>query len=112
MAHEVGHAHGRPHAPCGGAAGPDPGFPYTDGSIGTWAFAPTSQKLIDPGTTKDFMSYCHPQWISDYNYNKLLERLTHVNEAAATATPTAWLICCETLAKLVARLMRAWLTSA
>ncbi len=28
-------------------------------------------------------------------------------EAAATATPTAWLICCETLAKLVARLMRA-----
>jgi hypothetical protein len=87
MAHEVGHAHGRPHAPCGGAAGPDPDFPYSDGGIGTWAYAPTSQKVIDPSTTKDFMSYCHPQWISDYNYKKLLERLTYVNQAAATATP-------------------------
>lgn len=87
MAHEVGHAHGRPHAPCGGAAGPDPAFPYSDGSIGVWGYAPGSQKLIDPATAKDMMSYCHPQWISDYNYKKLLERLSYVNAAAETATP-------------------------
>lgn len=87
MAHEVGHAHGRPHAPCGGAAGPDPSFPYADGSIGTWAFAPGSQKLVDPSAAKDLMSYCQPKWISDYNYRKLYERLTYVNAVAATATP-------------------------
>ena len=36
--HEVGHAHGRQHAPCGGAAQPDPKYPYSDGSIGDWGF--------------------------------------------------------------------------
>lgn len=87
MAHEIGHAHGRPHAPCGGAAGPDPSFPYADGSIGKWAYAPTSQKLLDPSTTKDLMSYCQPKWISDYNYRKLFERLSYVNAQAAVATP-------------------------
>lgn len=87
MAHELGHAHGRPHAPCGGAAGPDPSFPYADGSIGQWAYAPTSHRLLDPSTTKDLMSYCQPKWISDYNYRKLYERLSYVNAQAMTATP-------------------------
>lgn len=87
FAHELGHAHGRPHAPCGGAAGPDPAFPHADGSIGEWGYAPASQKLVDPATAKDFMSYCTPKWISGYNYNKLLQRLVYVNHAAETATP-------------------------
>ena len=26
------------HAPCGGAAGLDGGFPYPDGSIGAWGY--------------------------------------------------------------------------
>ena len=33
-AHEVGHAHGREHAPCGGAQSTDPSFPYSNGGIG------------------------------------------------------------------------------
>ncbi len=37
VAHEVGHNLDLRHAPCGGAGGPDPTFPYPDGSIGMWA---------------------------------------------------------------------------
>ncbi|MBX3227619.1 MAG: lipoprotein [Labilithrix sp.] len=87
MAHEIGHAHGRPHAPCGGAAGPDPAFPNPEGGIGAWGYAPSSQRLVDPATAKDLMGYCQPKWISGYNYNKLLERLTYVNAQAAAAPP-------------------------
>jgi hypothetical protein len=80
--HEVGHAHGRRHAPCGGAAGPDASFPHAEGSIGVWGFNPLNQTIVDPTATKDVMSYCRPHFISDYNYNKLLDRLTHVNASA------------------------------
>jgi hypothetical protein len=71
--HEVGHAHNLPHAPCGGAAGPDPAFPYTTGAIGVWGYDPFGQQMIDAGKYKDMMGYCDPKWISDYNYGKLFK---------------------------------------
>ena len=55
MAHEVGHAHGRSHAPCGGASGVDPGFPYSGGAIGTWGYSAATKQLMDPAQTKDVM---------------------------------------------------------
>ncbi len=77
--HEVGHAHGRLHAPCG-VPDPDPDFPYSDGELGTWAYDLMSKKLIDPaGHTRDMMGYCDPTWISDFTYKALFERITHVN---------------------------------
>ena len=38
MAHELGHNMSLFHAPCGNTAGPDPSFPYMDGSIGAWGY--------------------------------------------------------------------------
>ncbi len=80
-AHEVGHQHGRPHAPCGVSQSVDPFFPHPDGSIGVWGFDLLSKTLIAPDSP-DFMSYCHPEWVSDFNFVKLFERLKLINNAA------------------------------
>ena len=80
MAHEVGHAHGLPHAPCQtGDAGP---FPYSGGIIGSYGYDIVAKGLLDPVKYKDMMGYCDPVWISDYNYNKLFSRITYVNSTA------------------------------
>jgi len=68
VAHELGHTLSLNHAPCGGASGSDPGYPYAGGSIGTWGYDIASGQLVDPNAHKDVMSYCGPNWISDYNY--------------------------------------------
>ena len=73
--HEVGHAHGLDHAPCGGAAGADPSFPYKTGGIGVWGYDAIGQAMVDPGSYKDMMGYCDPKWISDYFYAKLFRRV-------------------------------------
>ncbi len=79
--HEVGHAHGLRHAPCGGAAGPDPSFPYRDGSTGVWGLDPIDGKtLYPPSADKDLMGYCPPTWISDYHYAKIFARLAQDNQ--------------------------------
>lgn len=72
MAHEVGHNMGRNHAPCGGAGGPDPGYPHSGGSIGIWGLDVASLQLKDPGTYFDLMGYCDPDWVSDYNWSAML----------------------------------------
>ncbi len=88
-AHELGHAYGRPHAPCCGATLPNPPpppFPYLgadtcdiglddvhvgfDIGSGT-AFGPDA----DAGDWRDLMSYCDFQWVSDYTYEELMKQL-------------------------------------
>ncbi|WP_448567023.1 M66 family metalloprotease [Thermus sp.] len=66
MAHELGHNFGRDHAPCGVSG--DPYYPYPDGRIGTWGYDLESKTLRNPNERYDLMSYCSPQWISDYTY--------------------------------------------
>jgi hypothetical protein len=83
LAHEVGHQHGRGHAPCGATVGLDAAYPYPSGATSTWGFDARSSTLIQP-TRKDMMSYCDPQWISDYNYQALLERSATVNPLLAS----------------------------
>jgi hypothetical protein len=85
--HEVGHNHGRPHSPCGGAAGPDPNFPYPGGGIGTWGFVLGSNQLLDPGQYKDMMGYCGPNWISDYVYESILSFKESMQGAAMVFPP-------------------------
>lgn len=78
MLHEVGHAHGLGHAPCGTTVGVDESFPYSGGTIGVPGYDMRSDKFITDGTY-DFMSYCDPNWVSDYNFNKLLDRIEILN---------------------------------
>ena len=69
--HEVGHTMNLWHAPCGGAGGPDPDYPYNNGSIGVWGYDIAESKLLDPGRYRDVMSYCFDDiWISDYQFDR------------------------------------------
>ena len=72
FAHEMGHTLGLRHAPCGGAAGPDPNYPFPDGTMGSWGVDIPNNRIIAPSTF-DIMSYCQPQWVSAYQYTKVLD---------------------------------------
>ena len=91
MAHEIGHAHGRPHAPCapGGIQGVDSRYPHDGASTGLWTYDFRSMKFLDPRTTKDIMGYCDPKWISDYTYELLLDRSSMLNEQMLVYTDPA-----------------------
>lgn len=86
MAHEIGHAHGRAHAPCGGPAGIDKKFPYKDGSVGVYGWNLIEKTLMDTGYN-DVMGYCDPNWISDYTYNALYSRVFYVNSKKSMVLP-------------------------
>ncbi len=81
-AHEIGHAHGLEHAPCGYGLDPssiDYDYPYDEGEIGVWGYNPFGPMLLAPDDATDIMGYCDDQWISDYHYAKLLNRGRNVN---------------------------------
>ena len=73
VAHELGHNMGRRHAPCGTPGALDPNFPYAFGGIGQTGYDIEDGVLRSPGVFSDFMSYCQPRWISDYNYAAILD---------------------------------------
>ena len=68
IAHELGHNLSLRHAPCGGAGSPDPAYPYGVGSIGAWGYDHRGDSLIDKDEAKDLMTYCEPEWVSDYHF--------------------------------------------
>ena len=98
IAHELGHAFGLSHAPCGGAGYSDPRFPDPKGKIGDWGYAarPLPWKesseyfakgdLISPNSP-DLMSYCSPEWISGYHFNLALRNRLQDDSEQAAALP-------------------------
>jgi Peptidase M66 len=79
MAHELGHALGRDHAPCDVSLKDSGPFPYKGGKIGVWGFDSLNHLLLDPQVYGDVMGYCTPDWISDFTYRGLFERIKQVN---------------------------------
>jgi hypothetical protein len=78
MAHELGHACGRPHSPCGTPG--DPAYPAYEpydpagtptASIGEYGIDISNGAIKSPATFKDFMSYCGPRWVSLFVYGRL-----------------------------------------
>lgn len=86
LVHEVGHAHGREHAPCGLYGQPsDPGYPYGNALIGAWGWDSASDTWFDPDENRDMMSYCGPLWVSDYTWVALAERAQEVSTPSRSA---------------------------
>ena len=69
-AHELGHNMNLLHAPCGNPGGPDPNYPYPNGSIGIWGYDIHGNRLRDPALYNDVMGYCGMNWISDYHFGR------------------------------------------
>jgi hypothetical protein len=89
MAHEVGHNHGRQHAPCAPGnqiQGVDSKYPYSGAKTGIWGYDSRKQKFMDPDKTTDIMGYCDPKWISDYTYKGLLDRSGTINKQSLVIT--------------------------
>ena len=89
IAHELGHNLNLYHAPCG-AGGPDPSFPYSDGSIGAWGYDFRDGGKLVPPSAADLMSYCGDIWISDYSFtNALRFRLSDADSVGLPSPPMA-----------------------
>jgi hypothetical protein len=83
MLHEVGHNHGRNHAPCvppgASIAGVDPNYPYDNAAIGVYGWDRRSDRLLTPDHP-DIMAYCDDPWFSDYTYAGILSTVRSVNQ--------------------------------
>ncbi|HLT39621.1 MAG TPA: hypothetical protein VK034_25230 [Enhygromyxa sp.] len=77
--HEVGHSQGRRHVRCAGEAGVDSNYPHIGGITGVWGFGIYDLRLRSPAGSRDYMTYCANEWVSDYGYNlvwPVIETLT------------------------------------
>lgn len=83
LTHELGHNQGMSHAPCGGASGSDPSFPYSGGAIGVYGHKLNSTTIYSPSSTYDYMGYCDPSWVSDWTWEQIAMR----NGLFTTAAP-------------------------
>lgn len=91
--HEVGHSMGRRHVACNGEeGGPDPSYPIEGGDVGEWGFGVIDFQLRHPTVHKDFMTYCHPVWVSSWGWNKavgVIEALTSWSSSAGARADDA-----------------------
>ncbi|MDX1665456.1 MAG: IPT/TIG domain-containing protein [Candidatus Promineifilaceae bacterium] len=81
MVHEMGHSYDRRHVNCGGPLNPDPNYPYptnlldfnlsSDDVALHFGFDPLRRSPVSATSTADFMSYCGPEWYSDYTWKAI-----------------------------------------
>lgn len=79
-AHEIGHNLRRYHAPCGTSGDARQPFPYPGASLGdqTIGLDIMTGRVWTAGApdyVRDVMSYCTPQWLSDYTYSALYQEM-------------------------------------
>ncbi|HWQ12523.1 MAG TPA: hypothetical protein VNL77_06980, partial [Roseiflexaceae bacterium] len=91
-AHELGHNLRRYHAPCGTSGDPRQPYPHAGGTIGPETYGldiPYGRVWLPtaPDNARDVMSYCTPQWISDFTYRALYDEQRIFG--AAPAAPLA-----------------------
>ncbi|MCU0648712.1 MAG: Ig-like domain-containing protein [Gemmatimonadaceae bacterium] len=92
IAHELGHTFGLRHAPCGGAAGPDPNYPFPNAATGVFGMDTFGGNAIKRPTGTDIMSYCDNQWVSEYNYRRVLDLRAQTVLSITAAAPTNALV--------------------
>jgi Peptidase M66 len=88
IGHELGHNFGRNHAPCG-PSDPDVNYPNNSGKLDFWGLDPRDNSLVDPTGSYDLMSYCGPDWVSEYMYSRVqsfLEQNPPGDKASAAAS--------------------------
>ncbi|MEC9440932.1 MAG: hypothetical protein VYE40_07530 [Myxococcota bacterium] len=73
--HELGHMHGRGHAPCDVTWDPDRNYPYAGGKTGVHGWDRRTDSFITPQSHTDFMGYCDTLWVSDYTYLGIKARM-------------------------------------
>ena len=97
MAHEIGHNHGRNHAPCvpngGSISGVDGNYPFSDGRTGIIGYDSRTKVLLS-ATGTDLMGYCSNVWLSEYTYGGITDRVALVNgnkaEVFSAAALNTW----------------------
>jgi len=93
MAHELGHNHGRNHAPCvpngGSISGVDTNYPFADGRTGILGFDSRTKVLLSADKSTDLMGYCNNVWLSEYTYDGLTTRVASVNASKAEVVSSA-----------------------
>jgi hypothetical protein len=85
--HELGHNMGRSHAPCGGAASPDPNYPVSSAHLDVYGYDYVTQTLQVPSVAYDMMAYCDPRWVSQYNY-KAVQTFLEQNPVSTSSAAT------------------------
>jgi len=80
LVHEVGHTHGRPHAPCNIPNDfIDDEFPHPSGGIGALGYDVIEGGFVNAVTTADFMGYCNLDWVSDFNFARIAGHMRLIN---------------------------------
>ncbi|MBL0171955.1 MAG: Ig-like domain-containing protein [Gemmatimonadaceae bacterium] len=92
FAHEMGHTLSLRHSPCGGAAGPEPTYPFADGSTGAYGMDTFNGNAIKLPNAKDVMTYCPNQWVSAFNYRKVMDFRQANPNGTGISAPTSVLM--------------------
>jgi Peptidase M66 len=115
MLHEVGHNFSLQHINCGDPVEYDSLYPHNTDSIGTLGVNASFSMFYQPTSYRDIMSYCSPEFVSDYSYKKAqnyleqnpsrIFRSTTLQKTAASTEPS-WFISGQILADNSVKLRR------